>query len=153
MDRLWSRGTPRYKTSWRARPLISLILSCPIRKPPSPLARRLRAVSRRATHGLAEEVPSPTFTLVQTYESPSLLITHVDLYRVENASELREFGLAEALDEGVVLVEWPERAEAELHRLSANRLDISLSLMPEGGHRARLRGWGNWAVRLGELAV
>lgn len=116
------------------------------------LARAL-VQAHLATHGLAEEVPSPTFTLVQTYESPSLLITHVDLYRVENASELREFGLAEALDEGVVLVEWPERAEAELHRLSANRLDISLSLMPEGGHRARLRGWGNWAVRLGELAV
>ena len=101
-------------------------------------------------HGLMEDVPSPTFTLVQTYESPDLLITHVDLYRVEEEDELRELGLTEALDEGAVLVEWPERAEGEMARLSRDRLDIRLSLMPEGLRRAELTGTGSWAARLTE---
>lgn len=104
-------------------------------------------------HGLSDDVPSPTFTLVQTYESPALLITHVDLYRVEDASELRELGLGEAVDEGVVLVEWPERAENEMRRLSHDRLDISLTLMPEGMRRARLEGSGSWAARLEGLTI
>ena len=101
-------------------------------------------------HGLMEDVPSPTFTLVQTYESPALLLTHVDLYRIEEEGELRELGLAEALDEGAVLVEWPERAEGEMARLSRDRLDIRLSLMPEGLRRAELTGTGSWAARLTE---
>ena len=101
-----------------------------------------------AAHGLAEDVPSPTFTLVQTYESPVLLIAHVDLYRIENEEELRELGLSEMLDEGIAIVEWPERAEAALARLSPSHLDISLSLMPEGWRRARLTGSGSWAARL-----
>ncbi|MEP2283073.1 MAG: tRNA (adenosine(37)-N6)-threonylcarbamoyltransferase complex ATPase subunit type 1 TsaE [Nitratireductor sp.] len=101
-------------------------------------------------HGLMEDVPSPTFTLVQTYESPDLLLTHVDLYRIEEEEELRELGLTEALDEGAVLVEWPERAEAEMARLSPDRLDIRLSLMPDGARRAELTGTGSWAARLTE---
>jgi len=103
-----------------------------------------------SAHGLMEDVPSPTFTLVQTYESPDLLLTHVDLYRIEEAEELRELGLAEALDEGAVLVEWPERAEGEMARLSRDRLDIRLSLMPDGLRRAELTGTGSWAARLTE---
>ena len=106
-----------------------------------------------AEHGIDEEVPSPTFTLVQTYESPSLLLAHVDLYRIEDVSELRELGLAEIADEGVVLVEWPERAEAEIRRLSPDSLDISLTLMPEGLRRARLEGRGSWAARLEGLSL
>lgn len=101
-------------------------------------------------HGLTEDVPSPTFTLVQTYESPDLLLTHVDLYRIEEEGELRELGLAEALDEGAVLVEWPERAEGEMARHSCDRLDIRLSLMPDGARRAELTGTGSWAARLTE---
>lgn len=106
-----------------------------------------------AAHGIAEDVPSPTFTLVQTYESPALLIAHADLYRIEGPEELREFGLAEFADEGVVLVEWPERAEAEIRRLSRDRLDITLTLMPEGRRGARLEGSGSWAARLGGLSL
>ncbi|MEX0840499.1 MAG: tRNA (adenosine(37)-N6)-threonylcarbamoyltransferase complex ATPase subunit type 1 TsaE [Parvibaculum sp.] len=106
-----------------------------------------------AAHGLAEDVPSPTFTLVQTYESPALLIAHVDLYRVENTEELRELGLAEIVDEGVAIVEWPERGGSGLLHLSASRLDIALSLVPEGGRRARLTGSGSWAARLKGLTI
>jgi tRNA threonylcarbamoyl adenosine modification protein YjeE len=109
--------------------------------------------SHLAVHGIHEDVPSPTFTLVQTYESPELLIAHVDLYRVEDVSELRELGLAEIADEGIVLVEWPERAEAEIRRLSPDSLDISLSLMPEGLRCARLEGRGSWAARLEGLSL
>ncbi len=62
------------------------------------------------------EVPSPTFTLVQVYDSPRLLLPtwHVDLYRLEKAEEVDELGLDEALDEGALLVEWPERMGAAL---------------------------------------
>ena len=100
-----------------------------------------------AAHGRAD-VPSPTFTLIQTYESPALLIAHVDLYRIENTDELRELGLAEIVDEGVAIVEWPERGGPGLLRLSPSRLDIALALVPEGGRRARLTGTGSWAARL-----
>jgi tRNA threonylcarbamoyl adenosine modification protein YjeE len=106
-----------------------------------------------AAHGLVEDVPSPTFTLVQTYESPALHLAHADLYRIEEPGELRELGLAEFADEGVVLVEWPERAEAEMRHLSRDCLDITLSLMPEGRRLARLEGSGSWATRLGGLSL
>ena len=57
------------------------------------------------------EVPSPTFALMQRYETPRLTLTHCDFYRLEPA-ELDELGLDDALSEGVVLIEWPERAAA-----------------------------------------
>jgi len=99
--------------------------------------------------GRTEDVPSPTFTLVQTYESPDLLLTHVDLYRIEDESELNELGLAEALDEGVLLVEWPEKAPLALERLRAGRLDITLVIMGEGAREARLSPAGpEWEARL-----
>lgn len=59
------------------------------------------------------EVPSPTFTLVQSYEL-RIPAAHFDLYRLGDASELDELGFDEALDTGICLVEWPERAEGRL---------------------------------------
>lgn len=101
--------------------------------------------ARLAAHGLAEDVPSPTFTLVQTYETPDLLMTHVDLYRLDRPEDAAELGLVDALDEGVVLVEWPEK----LGRLPKDRLDIDIRLVGEGeGREARLTGYGSWARRL-----
>jgi len=97
----------------------------------------------------SEDVPSPSFTLVQTYESPELLLTHVDLYRIEDESELTELGLADALDEGVLLVEWPEKAPIALECLRAERLDITLEIMGEGAREARLSPAGPaWETRL-----
>src|ERR1700744_168696 len=64
--------------------------------------------------GVTEDVPSPTFTLVQVYETPRLTVRHYDLYRIENASEMNELGLDDALEEGAALIEWPERAEGRL---------------------------------------
>lgn len=98
-----------------------------------------------------EEVPSPTFTLVQTYATPRFEIWHVDLYRLSNAREVQELGLDEALDAGgVLLIEWPERAG---NWLPADRLDIALSIGADAGvRRADITAHGSWRDRLGALA-
>ncbi|WP_298853571.1 tRNA (adenosine(37)-N6)-threonylcarbamoyltransferase complex ATPase subunit type 1 TsaE, partial [uncultured Sphingomonas sp.] len=64
-----------------------------------------------AALGLAEEAPSPTFAIVQPYAPPEvrLPVAHVDLYRLEDEEDALELGLDELSDEGVLLVEWPER--------------------------------------------
>lgn len=64
----------------------------------------------------AEEVPSPTFTLVQSYEAPQFEIYHFDLYRLKSAEEIFELGMEEALYEGVCLIEWPDKMGAYLPR-------------------------------------
>lgn len=64
----------------------------------------------------AEEVPSPTFTLVQSYEAPEFEIYHFDLYRLKSAEEIFELGMEEALYEGVCLIEWPGKMGSYLPR-------------------------------------
>lgn len=56
------------------------------------------------------EVPSPSFAIVQPYETLDLPIWHVDLYRIENPSDLEELGLEDASQEGALIIEWPEHA-------------------------------------------
>ena len=77
-----------------------------------------------------EDVPSPTFTLVQVYEGPDFPIAHLDLYRLSGPDEVYELGFDEALEEGAVLVEWPQRLGA---RLPPDRLDIELRHRGTGG--------------------
>ncbi|WP_029077175.1 tRNA (adenosine(37)-N6)-threonylcarbamoyltransferase complex ATPase subunit type 1 TsaE [Kaistia adipata] len=102
-----------------------------------------RALIRAVAADPALEVPSPTFTIVQTYEA-RLPIAHFDLYRLGSADELDEIGFDEAVSEGVVLVEWPERAE---DYLPAGHLEISLEI--EGtGRLATLTGGGDWPERI-----
>jgi len=62
----------------------------------------------RALCGQDTEVPSPTFTLVQTYEAPAFTLWHFDLYRLQPIDPLHELGIEEALTTGVSLIEWPE---------------------------------------------
>jgi tRNA threonylcarbamoyladenosine biosynthesis protein TsaE len=83
-----------------------------------------RALIRALTGDNALEVPSPTFTLVQTYDTPLGTLWHFDLYRLKHSEEIYELGWEEALSEGLVLVEWPERLGALLPPF---RLDIHLS--------------------------
>ena len=64
----------------------------------------------------AEDVPSPTFTLVQTYETKNFDIFHFDLYRIKSAEEIFELGMEEAMYEGVCLIEWPEKMGSYLPR-------------------------------------
>lgn len=84
------------------------------------------ALSRALIRALADEpeleVPSPTFTLVQTYET-RIPVSHFDLYRLGDESELEELGLSEALERGIALIEWPDRAGALLPRETI-RIDI-----------------------------
>lgn len=76
--------------------------------------------------GLVGEAPSPTFTLVQTYEPPELRLPvwHCDLYRLDDPEEAIELGLEEAFDSALVLIEWPERL-GRLLPASALRLHLS----------------------------
>ena len=101
----------------------------------------------RARTGETEDVPSPTFTLVQFYDGESLKIAHFDLYRVTRPEEAHEIGLDEALDEGAAIIEWPERLE---RRLPRDRLDIELLIVGEAGAErriARLNPHGAWEGR------
>ena len=95
------------------------------------------------------DAPSPTFTLVQSYEtSDGFMILHADLYRLEQEDELYELGLDEALDDGAVMVEWPEQAPSFRPE---NRLEIVLKPTQSGGRIATLHTFGNWDSRLAEL--
>lgn len=76
------------------------------------------------------EVPSPTFTLLQTYEAPDFEIYHFDLYRLKSPDEIFEIGVEEALYDGVSLIEWPDKMAPYLPR------DIfKLELVPCGSGR------------------
>ena len=100
--------------------------------------------------GIADEVPSPTFSLVQAYDTtdgPTLW--HFDLYRLDGESDLVELGLEDALGGGITLIEWPDR----MGRLTpADRLEIALDFgATETARRARLSGYGAWAGKLAKL--
>lgn len=95
--------------------------------------------------GLEETVPSPSFTLVQRYETSRLAVSHYDLYRVETETELDELGLDDALAEGAVLIEWPERAGA---RLPPDALHVQLAITGEEARKAIVRGPQRWAAAL-----
>ncbi len=69
-----------------------------------------RALIRALSNDPALDVPSPTFTLVQTYDTPAGIIYHFDLYRLEDPEEIWELGWEEALADGITLIEWPEKA-------------------------------------------
>src|SRR5918997_2163847 len=93
-----------------------------------------RAIIRTLAGDPELEVPSPTFTLVQTYETEAGPIVHADFYRLGGPGELRELGWEEIAEQAIVFVEWPERAESALRR---SRLDITLDLLPASGPDAR----------------
>lgn len=101
-----------------------LLLSGQIGAGKSHLARALI----RTRLGRMEEVPSPTFTLVQTYLA-DVEIWHADLYRISRVDEIRELGLEDAFSSAICIIEWPER----LGRLApSNAIHLSLAAEGEG---------------------
>ena len=115
-----------------------------------------RAVIRTLSEGRIDEIPSPTFTLVQAYATPRFPVLHADLYRLGDASELLELGLDPPPADAALLVEWPERAG---EALDAERLDVELSdrgLASGDGAGLRdveLTGHGAWDGRASRLAA
>ncbi|MEC8456440.1 MAG: tRNA (adenosine(37)-N6)-threonylcarbamoyltransferase complex ATPase subunit type 1 TsaE, partial [Pseudomonadota bacterium] len=121
----------------------SLLLYGPLGMDKSTLARGLI----RALTTPDEDVPSPTFTLVQFYECDPP-VAHFDLYRLTRPEEAFEIGLDEALDEGCALIEWPERLGEDPGRfLGPDQLIIEISEKGDG-RLATVSGVGRWETGL-----
>ena len=96
-----------------------------------------------------EEVPSPTFTLVQQYETRAGTVLHADLYRIADRSETDALGLIDALDDAILLVEWPDRLPpVRAAGLLTVRLDFGSS--PDS-RLVMLSGTGRWQSLLEEF--
>ncbi|RAI31755.1 tRNA (adenosine(37)-N6)-threonylcarbamoyltransferase complex ATPase subunit type 1 TsaE [Rhodoplanes serenus] len=107
-----------------------------------------RALIRHLADDPDLDVPSPTFTLVQSYELPRFTLMHADFYRLTGADELAELGLEEVPPGAAVLVEWPDRAP---DLLPPDRLEVELRLDVAAGPDARvahLTGHGSFAERV-----
>jgi tRNA threonylcarbamoyladenosine biosynthesis protein TsaE len=101
--------------------------------------------------GGSEEVPSPTFTLVQLYDLPGGPIWHFDLYRLRDAEEVWELGIEDAFRDGISLIEWPERIGP---LLPAWRLGIALEFGPAPDARSAVLSAGDeWSARVADIAA
>jgi tRNA threonylcarbamoyl adenosine modification protein YjeE len=112
-----------------------------------------RALIRHLAGDETIEVPSPTFTLIQTYELPRFTLVHADLYRLSGAAELAELGFDDLPEGAVVMMEWPDRAAGFL---PPDRLDITFTLAPQLGpdiRNVRYVGYGNFAARAERIAM
>ena len=125
----------------------AVLLYGPLGMGKSTLARGLIRALLRISARPDEDVPSPTFTLVQFYETTPP-VAHFDLYRLTRPEEAFEIGLDEALDDGCALIEWPERLGEDPGRmLGPDRLVIALA--EDGpGRRATVSGAGSWHSRI-----
>jgi len=106
-----------------------------------------RALIRYLAGDSTVEVPSPSFTLMQTYELPRFPLVHADLYRLSGTAELAELGFDDLPDGTVVLLEWPDRAAGFL---PPDRFDVAFTLAPQLGadfRNVRVVGYGRCAQR------
>ncbi len=125
------------------RPGDTVLLQGPIGSGKSHLARSVI----QAWLGRPEEVPSPTFTLVQTYGEGAAEIWHADLYRLSHPDEVIELGLDDAFGRAICLIEWPERLGSAVP-VSALRITFA----GDGeGRRVGLTGSADWAERLARI--
>ena len=116
------------------------------------LFARALITERLAALGRAEDIPSPSFTLVQTYDLGAVELWHADLYRLGAIDEIAELGLEEAFGTAICLVEWAGRLGPAL---PARRLDLGLDFPPGDGEGriARLAAHGaGWDWLAGSVA-
>ncbi len=104
-----------------------------------------RGIIRAMTGNPEEEVPSPTFTLVQSYQTPVGPIWHFDLYRLSGPEDLLELGWDEALATAILLVEWPDRLGS---LVPPQRLWLTLTVTGLESREAMLSGGADWPTRL-----
>jgi tRNA threonylcarbamoyladenosine biosynthesis protein TsaE len=104
-----------------------------------------------AALGHEGEVPSPTFTIIETYDSPPLRLAavHADFYRLDDPAELAEIGLDDYRESAILLAEWPDHAGGFAHEPGC----LSITLEPvgesgEGGRIAIARGGADWVGRM-----
>ena len=111
-----------------------------------PLGVGKTALARAMIEALGHdgEVPSPSFAIVQPYETLDPPLWHVDLYRIEQPGELGELGLESVLDEGAMIVEWPERAGEGAW---PQALGLSLDFAPDGARRLTATVPAAWEAR------
>jgi tRNA threonylcarbamoyladenosine biosynthesis protein TsaE len=117
------------------RPGDAILLSGPLGGGKTTFAR---ALLRAITADAGLDVPSPSFTLVQSYETPAGRVHHYDLWRLDEPAALRELGWDDALDD-IVLVEWPDRLGL-LSPPDALRLDFALADDPDS-RTVTIAGW------------
>lgn len=112
-----------------------------------------RALIRHLACDDSLSVPSPTFTLLQNYETSRFPLAHADFYRLSGPGDLVELGFDDLSDDIVLLVEWPDRAAGSLPH---DRLDIALTLMPQLGSEyrsARITATGAFGPRVQRLML
>ncbi len=125
-----------------------LLLEGPIGAGKTHFARALIGALQAAAGQTPEEVPSPSYTLVQDYAAGGLEIWHADLYRLGDASELPELGLEAAMGRALVLVEWPER----LGLPPPQALTLRLAHAGEDARRLTLHPAGQRGAELARVA-
>ena len=121
------------------RPGDVVTLSGPLGAGKTSIARGLLAAL-----GLEGEAPSPSFAIVQPYDPPEvrLPVLHVDLYRLDDPTEIAELGLDEARQDSVLLIEWPERGDDW-----SDALELTLAIEPDGARRLTARVPAAWEAR------
>lgn len=133
----------------------SLLLTGPVGAGKSHFARAL-IQARLARLGRFEDVPSPSFTLVQEYDLGDVVLWHADLYRLGNPLDCAELGLEQAFEEAICLIEWPDRLgwmtpQGALHlvfSMAADPEERSLTIRSDDpGWAERLAGCACWAGR------
>ena len=117
-----------------------ITLSGPLGAGKTSIARGLLAAI-----GLEGEAPSPSFAIVQPYAPPEvrLPVLHVDLYRIDDAAELEELGLDEAMVDSLLIVEWPERALG----CWPEALALTLAILPDGTRALTAEVPAAWKAR------